>query len=106
MAISNQTKPIIVAILGNAIIAIAKAIGFFFSGSSALLSETIHSIADVMNQALLLLGIKRGEKGASDIAAGGPMDTPALQPSACTVAVGARLCRVGRDQPQQRNEAP
>ena len=67
MAISNQTKPIIVAILGNAIIAIAKAIGFFFSGSSALLSETIHSIADVMNQALLLLGIKRGEKGASDI---------------------------------------
>jgi zinc transporter 9 len=67
MAISNQSKPIIVAILANGTIAIAKAIGFFFSGSSALLSETIHSVADVMNQALLLLGIKRGEKAASDI---------------------------------------
>jgi solute carrier family 30 (zinc transporter), member 9 len=67
MAHSNQSKPIIVAILANATIAIAKAIGFLFSGSSALLSETIHSIADVMNQSLLLIGIKRGEKGASDI---------------------------------------
>lgn len=67
MAISNQTKPIIVAILGNTIIAIAKAIGFFLSGSSALLSETIHSFADVMNQALLLLGIKRGEKETSNV---------------------------------------
>lgn len=67
MANSNQSKPIIVAILANTTIAIAKAIGYLFSGSSALLSETIHSIADVMNQSLLLLGIMRGEKGASDI---------------------------------------
>ena len=62
MANSNQSKPIIVAILANTTIAIAKAIGYLFSGSSALLSETIHSIADVMNQSLLLLGIMRGER--------------------------------------------
>lgn len=67
MAHSNSSKPIIVAILANGTIAIAKAVGFLFSGSSALLSETIHSIADVMNQSLLLLGIKRGEKPSSDI---------------------------------------
>lgn len=58
----NQIKPIIVAILANTGIAIAKGVGYMFSGSSALLSETIHSVADVMNQALLLLGVKRGGK--------------------------------------------
>lgn len=67
MVNSNQSKPIIVAILANSIIAIAKAIGYLFSGSSALLSETIHSIADVMNQSLLLIGIKRGEQEATNI---------------------------------------
>jgi solute carrier family 30 (zinc transporter), member 9 len=67
MAVSNDSKPILVAILANSIIAVAKAIGYLFSGSSALLSETIHSIADVMNQSLLLLGIKRGEKEFSEM---------------------------------------
>lgn len=67
MVNSNQSKPIIVAIFANATIAVAKAIGFLFSGSSALLSETIHSIADVMNQFLLLIGIKRGEQEATNI---------------------------------------
>ncbi len=67
MAVSNNSKPILVAILANSIIAVSKAVGYLFSGSSALLSETIHSIADVMNQSLLLLGIKRGEKDFSDI---------------------------------------
>lgn len=67
MAVSNDSKPILVAILANSIIAISKAVGYLFSGSSALLSETIHSIADVMNQSLLLLGIKRGEKEYSEM---------------------------------------
>ncbi|HNF15986.1 MAG TPA: cation diffusion facilitator family transporter [Leptospiraceae bacterium] len=63
----NNTKPVIVAILANAVIAVSKAVGYFFSGSSALLSETIHSIADVMNQALLLIGIKRGSLGENEM---------------------------------------
>lgn len=58
----NHSKPIIVAIIANTIIAISKAIGYFFSGSSALLSETIHSVADVMNQALLYIGILKSQK--------------------------------------------
>lgn len=58
----NQSKPIIVAIIANTVIAISKAIGYFFSGSSALLSETIHSIADVMNQSLLYVGIVKSQK--------------------------------------------
>lgn len=63
----NSTKPVIVAILANTVIAISKGVGYLFSGSSALLSETIHSIADVMNQALLLIGIKRGSLGENDM---------------------------------------
>jgi zinc transporter 9 len=63
----NPEKPIIVAIIANLIIAISKGIGFFFSGSNALLSETIHSIADVMNQSLLLVGIRRGKRGESEL---------------------------------------
>jgi solute carrier family 30 (zinc transporter), member 9 len=62
----NPDKPIIVAIIANSIIAVSKGIGYFFSGSNALLSEAIHSVADVMNQSLLLLGIKRGKKGEND----------------------------------------
>lgn len=59
---TNNAKPILVAILANTIIAISKGIGYFFSGSSALLSETIHSIADVMNQGLLYVGILKSQK--------------------------------------------
>ncbi|MDX1961092.1 MAG: cation diffusion facilitator family transporter [Leptospiraceae bacterium] len=64
---AGSLKPIITAIVANSIIAISKGIGYIFSGSSALLSETIHSIADVMNQSLLLIGIKRGEKEENEL---------------------------------------
>ncbi|MEM7181844.1 MAG: cation diffusion facilitator family transporter [Spirochaetota bacterium] len=68
MAVSgDSTKPIIVAIVANFIIAIAKTVGFFFSGSSALLSEAIHSAADVMNQFLLYVGIKKGKRAEDDL---------------------------------------
>ena len=63
----NPEKPVLVAIVANTIIAISKGIGYLFSGSSALLSETIHSIADVMNQALLLIGIRRGARPENEI---------------------------------------
>ena len=64
---SNPNKPIIVAIIANSIIAISKGVGYIFSGSTALLSETIHSIADVLNQSLLLIGVKRGQKGETEL---------------------------------------
>ena len=50
------------ALVGNGFIAVLKFIGFFLSGSSALFSEAIHSTADTLNQALLMIGIKRSAK--------------------------------------------
>lgn len=48
------------AIGANFIIAVAKFVAALFTGSSAMLSEGIHSVADTGNQLLLLLGIRRG----------------------------------------------
>lgn len=50
------------ALVGNGFIAVLKLIGFFISGSSALFSEAVHSFADTLNQALLMIGIKKSAK--------------------------------------------
>lgn len=64
MASQNHTGfvPALAALLGNALIAVLKWLAFFFSGSSALFAEAVHSVADVANQALLLLGIVRARR--------------------------------------------
>ena len=56
MAAGESTRVVIAAFFANLGIAIAKFIGFGFTGSSAMLAEGIHSVADTGNQALLLLG--------------------------------------------------
>lgn len=43
-------------------IALAKFIGFFFTGSTAILAEAIHSVADSANQIFLFIGMKRSHK--------------------------------------------
>lgn len=54
--------PVLAALLGNIFIAIIKFVAFVFSGSVALFSEAIHSVADSFNQLLLMIGIKRSTK--------------------------------------------
>ncbi|MDQ6973462.1 MAG: cation transporter, partial [Mariprofundaceae bacterium] len=46
----GSTKAVITAIIGNSIVTTAKFIGFALSGSSALLAEAVHSLADTANQ--------------------------------------------------------
>jgi zinc transporter 9 len=50
------------ALVGNGALTVVKAIAFLLSGSGAMLSETIHSLADTGNQALLVLGIQRSRR--------------------------------------------
>lgn len=56
--------PVIFALLGNTFIAVIKFIGFFISGSGSLFSEAIHSLADTLNQGLLMVGLKLSTKKA------------------------------------------
>ena len=59
----TQSKRIVqLALFGNAVITTAKGLVWLYTGSSAMLSEAIHSLVDSGNQALLLIGIIESEK--------------------------------------------
>jgi len=62
---SGGTKAIIAALLANAGIALAKFVGYLVTGSSSMLAEAVHSVADTSNQGLLLLGGKRAQRAAT-----------------------------------------
>ncbi|MFD1543364.1 cation diffusion facilitator family transporter [Nonomuraea guangzhouensis] len=53
------------ALAANVGVAVTKFVAFFFTGSSAMLAEGIHSIADTGNQGLLMLGRRRARRGPS-----------------------------------------
>jgi len=59
---AGSTRAIIAALLANAGIAAAKFVGFAITGSSSMLAEGVHSIADTSNQGLLLLGTRTSRR--------------------------------------------
>lgn len=65
MAHDGGLKAIIAAFLANLGIAVAKAVGFVFTGSASMLAEAIHSAADTTNQGLLMLGRRQANRPAT-----------------------------------------
>lgn len=57
----GSTKVVLAALAGNLAIAAAKFGAFAVSGSSAMLTEAIHSVVDTADQVLLLVGEKRSK---------------------------------------------
>jgi len=59
---AGGTRAIVAALAANLGIALAKFVAFLFTGSASLMAESVHSVADSGNQALLLIGRKRAER--------------------------------------------
>ena len=66
MSTEGGTKAVIAALMANTGIAISKFVAFAITGSTSMLSEAIHSVADSMNQVLLLVGGKRSRRVADE----------------------------------------
>lgn len=61
----DSPKAVVAALLANLGIAVAKFVGFLVTRSSAMLAESVHSVADSGNQGLLLLGRSRSRRVAT-----------------------------------------
>jgi len=59
MSAPDSLKSILFAFFANLSIALAKGVAALFTGSAAMLAETIHSLADSGNQVLLVLGLRQ-----------------------------------------------
>jgi cation diffusion facilitator family transporter len=64
MSTEGSTRAIVAALLANAGIAVAKFVGFLVTGSSSMLAEAVHSVADTSNQGLLLFGQRQARRQA------------------------------------------
>jgi cation diffusion facilitator family transporter len=62
MSAAGSTRAVVAALAANLGIAVTKFAAFAFTGSSSMLAEAVHSVADTGNQGLLLLGGRRAAK--------------------------------------------
>jgi len=62
----REMRAVLAALAANLGIAIVKFIAFLVSGSTSMLAESVHSVADTGNQVLLLIGRGRSDRPASE----------------------------------------
>ena len=65
MSTGGGTRAIVAALAANLGIAVSKFVAFVVTGSSSMLAEAVHSVADSGNQALLLVGHRRAKRAAT-----------------------------------------
>ncbi|WP_047870914.1 cation diffusion facilitator family transporter [Nocardiopsis sp. RV163] len=66
MSVEGSTRAVVTALCANLGIAATKFVAYLLTGSSSMMAESIHSVADSSNQALLLIGGKRSRRGATE----------------------------------------
>ena len=66
MSVDGSKKVVIAALTGNGLIAVTKFVAASYTGSSAMLSEAVHSVVDTSNQALILYGMGRAKRPADE----------------------------------------
>src|SRR5207247_9083432 len=63
----DSARTILIALAANVVIAIAKLITGLISGSTALLAESAHSLADASNEVLLGISLRRAAAPADEL---------------------------------------
>jgi cation diffusion facilitator family transporter len=66
LSTGGSTRAVVAALSANLGIAVSKFVAFLVTGSSSMLAESVHSMADSGNQALLLLGQRRATREATE----------------------------------------
>ncbi|GIE61616.1 cation diffusion facilitator family transporter [Actinoplanes octamycinicus] len=63
---TESVGTVLLALLANLVIAVAKLIAGLLSGSAAMLSEAAHSVADTVTEVFLYVALRRGRKPADE----------------------------------------
>jgi cation diffusion facilitator family transporter len=66
-ASGDSAKVVVAALIGNGLIAVSKFAAGILTGSASTIAEAVHSVADTLNQALLIVGLRRTKKKVSEL---------------------------------------